>query len=154
MEGGVVEKEKMLPSSLFQELKREKTCLPDYDQNFGQRGRAGIPNALGVTKFLVWHDVDHEGGRTVANASDDRSDNWSDEGASTRATYRLSLVDGDSVRFWVEARDIAGHSLRDSVLVHTDASPPVIEDFWLVRDGEVNLALHNSEELQDITLVR
>ena len=122
----------------------------DYDQNFGQRGRAAIPNALGVTEFRILYDIDHSGGRTTVNVSDDNSDNWSNEATATQATYDLSLVDGDSVRFWVEARDLAGDSVRDSVLVHADSSPPIIEDFWLVRDGEVNLAVHNSADLHDM----
>ncbi|XP_022107048.1 uncharacterized protein LOC110988105 [Acanthaster planci] len=124
----------------------------DYDQNFGQRGRAAIPHALGVTEFRVYYDIDHSGGRTTVAVSDDNSDNWRNEGTSTQATYDLRLVDGDSVRFWVEARDLTGHSVRDSVLVHADSSPPIIEDFWLVRDGEVNLAIHNSEDLHEMSV--
>ncbi|XP_038050879.1 uncharacterized protein LOC119724031 [Patiria miniata] len=128
------------------------TIHPDYDQNFGLRGRAAIPNAFGVTEFRVLYDIDHSGGRTTVNVSDDNSDHWSSEGVTTQATYDVTLVDGDSIRFWVEARDLAGHFLRDSVLVHADASPPVIEDFWLVRDGEVNVAVHNSEDLHEMSI--
>ena len=69
---------------------------------------------------------------------------------NTQATYDLNLVDGDSIRFWVEARDIAGHFVRDTVLVHADSSPPIIEDFWLVRGNDVNIAVHNSVELHDL----
>ncbi|XP_022102003.1 uncharacterized protein LOC110985345 [Acanthaster planci] len=123
-----------------------------YDQNFGQRGRESIPNALGVTQFRAFRDIDHSGGRTTVTVSDDDSDNWSNEGTSTQATYDLSLVDGDSVRFWVEARDLAGDFVRDSVLVHADSSPPIIEDLWLVRDGEVNLAVHNSADLHEMSV--
>ncbi|XP_038051051.1 uncharacterized protein LOC119724185 [Patiria miniata] len=100
----------------------------DYDQNFGKRGRAGVPNALGVRKFRVFSDVDHSGGRTINNASDDKSDHWNHVGVYTNAFVFRRLVDGDSIRLWVEARDIAGHYVRDSVLVHVDSSPPVIED--------------------------
>ncbi|XP_038050780.1 uncharacterized protein LOC119723938 isoform X2 [Patiria miniata] len=125
----------------------------NYDQNFGQRGRAAIPNEQGVTQFRVFNDIDHSGGRTTVTPSDDNSDHWSNEATNTRATYDLTLVDGDSIRFWVEARDLAGHFVRDSVLVHTDSSPPVIEDFWLVRDGEVNLAVHNSADLHEMSVV-
>ncbi|XP_038050911.1 uncharacterized protein LOC119724062 [Patiria miniata] len=108
------------------------TIDDDYDQNFGQRGRAAVPNALGVTEFRVFYDIDHSGGRTTVNVSDDNSDNWSNEATNTQATYNLALVDGDSIRFWVEARDIAGHFVRDSVLVHADSSPPTIQDFKLI----------------------
>ena len=122
----------------------------DYDQYFGKRGRAAIPNALGITQFRVFSDIDHRGGRSIVNASDDNADHWSNEESNTQATYDLILVDGDSIRFWVEARDIAGHFVRDSVLVHADSSPPIIEDFWLVRDGTVNVAVHNSSDLHDL----
>ncbi|XP_038050910.1 uncharacterized protein LOC119724061 [Patiria miniata] len=108
------------------------TIDDDYDQNFGQRGRAAVPNALGVTEFRVFYDIDHSGGRTTVNVSDDNSDNWSNEATNTQATYNLTLVDSDSIRFWVEARDIAGHFVRDSVLVHADSSPPTIQDFKLI----------------------
>ncbi len=82
--------------------------------------------------------------------SDDNADNWSNEASNTRATYDLTLVDGDSIRFWVEARDIAGHFVRDSVLVHADSSPPIIESFWLVWGDDVSTAVNNSTDLQDL----
>ena len=121
-----------------------------YDQNFGRRGRAAIPNALGITQFRVINDTDHRGGRSIVNVSIGNAESWRNEGTNTQAAYDLTLVDGDSIRFWVEARDIAGHSVRDNVLVHADSSPPIIENFWLVRDGEVNLAVHNSVSLHEM----
>ncbi|XP_071798435.1 uncharacterized protein [Asterias amurensis] len=122
----------------------------DYDQYFGKRGRAAIQNAFGITQFRVFHDVDHQGGRSIDDASDDNTDHWSNEALNTQATSDLTLVDGDSIRFWVEARDIAGHFVRDSVLVHADSSPPIIEDFWLVRGNDVDIAVHNSVDLHDL----
>ncbi|XP_022100380.1 uncharacterized protein LOC110984469 isoform X2 [Acanthaster planci] len=129
------------------------TIHSDYDQYFGQRGRAGIPNKLGITQFRTYSEIDHSGGKTTVSVSDTNSDNWRNEATNTQVTYDLSLVDGDSIRFWVEARDLAGHFLRDNVLVHADSSPPVIEDFWLVRDGEVNLAIHHSANLHEMRFV-
>ncbi|XP_038077173.1 uncharacterized protein LOC119745021 [Patiria miniata] len=108
------------------------TIDADYDQHFGKRGRAAVPNALGVTEFRVLYDIDHSGERNAVNMSDDNSGNWSSEGTNTQASYNLTLMDGDSIRFWVEARDLADHFVRDSVLVHADSSPPVIEDLLLV----------------------
>ena len=124
--------------------------LSDYDQNFGVRGRAAIPHSLGITEFRVLHDIDRRGGRDSVSVSDNNSNNWMKEGTATQATYDLDLVDGQSVRFWVEARDIAGHFIRDNVLVHVDSSPPIIENFWLERDGEVDLAVHSTVELHDM----
>ena len=84
------------------------------------------------------------------SVSNGNSDSWKNEGTNTQATYDLTIRDGDSIRFWVEARDLAGHFVRDNVLVHADSSPPIIENFWLVRDGEVNLAVHNSVSLHEM----
>ncbi|XP_038071216.1 uncharacterized protein LOC119740085 [Patiria miniata] len=116
----------------------------DYDQNFGRRGRAAVPNALGVTEFRVLHAIDHSGGQTIVNASSDGSHNWSNESTNTQATFDLTLVDGDSIRFWVEATDIAGHSVKDGVLTHVDSSPPVIDD------GDGNLAVPSSADLDNV----
>ncbi|XP_022088109.1 uncharacterized protein LOC110977889 isoform X2 [Acanthaster planci] len=115
-----------------------------YDQNFGLRGRAAIPNALGVTQFRVLYDIDHSGGRTIVNASRNDSDDWRNLNTTTQVTYDLSLVDGDSIRFWVEARDVTGHSLRDTVLTHVDSSPPVVDG------GDGTLAVPSSADLDNV----
>ena len=39
--------------------------------------------------------------------------------------------DGDSVRVWVRATDVMGNTKTDSVLVHVDSSPPVIQHVQL-----------------------
>ena len=44
----------------------------------------------------------------------------------------IPRADGDSVRVWVRATDVMGNTKTDSVLVHVDSSPPVIQD---VRHG-------------------
>ena len=39
----------------------------------------------------------------------------------------IPRVDGDSLRVWVRATDVMGNTKTDSVLVHVDSSPPVIQ---------------------------
>ena len=43
----------------------------------------------------------------------------------------IPRADGDSVRVWVRATDVMGNTKTDSVLVHVDSSPPVIQDVQL-----------------------
>ena len=92
--------------------------------------------------------MDHAGGRTSLNASADGTDGWTDQGNRTQATFEdLVLVDGDSVRFWVQARDLVGRTAADSLLIHVDSSPPVIE---LADD----LAVPSADDLGEMRYLR
>ena len=51
-------------------------------------------------------------------------------------TVDVPRADGDSVRVWVRATDVMGNTKTDSVLVHVDSSPPVIQDVRLDRHGD------------------
>ena len=62
-------------------------------------------------------------------------------------TVEIPREDGDSVRVWVRATDVMGNTKIDSVLVHVDSSPPVIQDVWLSRRGHTQLAVHHSVDL-------
>ena len=62
-------------------------------------------------------------------------------------TIDVPRADGDSVRVWVRATDVMGNTKTDSVLVHIDSSPPVIQDVWLSRHGRTQLAVHHSTDL-------
>ena len=44
-------------------------------------------------------------------------------------------------------------TITDSVLVHVDSSPPIIEDVWLTRDGHTQLTVHHSEDLFDLRYI-
>ena len=55
---------------------------------------------------------------------------------SEKITVDIPRADGDSVRVWVKATDVMGNKKTDSVLVHVDSSPPVIQDVRLDRHGE------------------
>ena len=67
-------------------------------------------------------------------------------------TVDVPRADGDSVRMWVRATDVMGNTKTDSVLVHVDSSPPVIQDVWLFRHGRTQLAVHHSLDLFDMRL--
>ena len=62
----------------------------------------------------------------------------------------IPRADGDSVRVWVRATDVMGNTKTDSVMVHVDSSPPVIQDVWLSRHGRTQLAVHHSKDLSDL----
>ena len=57
------------------------------------------------------------------------------------------------MRVWVKAHDVIGNTVTESVVVHVDASPPVIEDVWLVRHGVAQLAVHHTKDLSETRLV-
>ncbi|XP_022088193.1 uncharacterized protein LOC110977952 [Acanthaster planci] len=105
----------------------------DYDQNFGQRGRDAIPNAGGVAEFRVLVKTDRSGS-AIVDPNNENSDNWLTKGTDTHHLYNPLARDGSSVRFWVEARDLAGHSARDSLLFRVDSSPPVVDCIEMIVD--------------------
>ena len=43
-------------------------------------------------------------------------------------TVGIPRGNGDSLKVWVRATDVMGNTKVDSVLVHVDTSPPVIQD--------------------------
>ena len=61
----------------------------------------------------------------------------------------VTRKDGDSVRIWVKAFDIMDNTASDSVLIHVDASPPVLEIGGLVRHGIGQLAVFHMKDLYD-----
>ena len=70
-----------------------------------------------MVEFRSHFDVDNRGGRSIVNPSVANTDAWENKGVITNENYDVAVMDGDSVRFWIEARDIAGHATQDSVLV-------------------------------------
>ena len=60
--------------------------------------------------------------------------------------------DGDSIRVWVKAHDVMGNTAVDSVLVHVDSSPPVIQDIWMNRNGMAGMPDDTSfaTDLEDV----
>ncbi|XP_046552071.1 uncharacterized protein LOC124261758 [Haliotis rubra] len=122
----------------------------DYDDNEGDRSVAAISNVQGITRFLTSYKVDHQGGSSITSPPPDNL--FTSQGLNQSQTITPSLVDGDTVRFWVRAYDIRREFLEEHVTVHIDTSPPVIENLWLNRSGSLNISIHRVEELQDVIM--
>ncbi|KAK2158684.1 hypothetical protein NP493_1763g00001 [Ridgeia piscesae] len=124
---------------------------PGYEELTGQPpdtvSREAIPNVNGIVKYEVSHAVDNDGGCSLNS-----SDSWRnvDDFQSEQILLDIPRADGDSVRVWVRATDVMGNTKTDSVLVHVDSSPPVIQDVWLSRHGRTQLAVHHSTDLSDL----
>ena len=68
-------------------------------------------------------------------------------------TASVPRADGDSVRVWVKAHDIMGNTVTDSLLVHVDSSPPIIEDVHLMKYNVDFMTIQHISDLVDIKLV-
>ena len=123
---------------------------PAYDQYYDLRGFNDFPDVLAIIEFRVRWEKDHTGGASITTPSVSDRSTWIDEDLNTDSMYDIDLIDGDSVRLWVWAKDIVNQTNEDEVLVHFDSSPPEIIGFWLVHDGEVDVYVHNLEELHEM----
>ncbi|XP_071084119.1 uncharacterized protein [Haliotis cracherodii] len=122
----------------------------DFDDNEGDRRVAAINNVQGVTRFLSSYKVDHKGGSSIVSPPD--GDEFTSQGLRQSQTIKPSVVDGDTVRFWVRAYDIKSDMKEESVTVNIDTSPPVIENLWLTRGDRLNISVHNVEEFAEMTM--
>ncbi|XP_071088930.1 uncharacterized protein [Haliotis cracherodii] len=121
-----------------------------YDDNEGDRTVAAIDNVQGITHILTFYEIDHNGGSTVTSVPSD--DLFVSQGLSQSQTITPSLVDGDTVRFWIRAYDIKSDLKEENVTVHIDTSPPVIENLWLTRGDRLNISVHGAKNLTDVTI--
>ncbi|XP_061172145.1 uncharacterized protein LOC133181615 [Saccostrea echinata] len=60
--------------------------------------------------------------------------------------------DGNTISFKITAFDITGHQLEDGVVHYIDASPPEINDAWLIRDGMEEIFVHSLKDLSKMVL--
>ena len=81
-------------------------------------------------------------------------DDWRNVNLSTHESYNLNIMDGNAICFRVKAEDIVGHTNETTVVVHVDSSPPEIPYLWLERDGEINLAVHNTKDFKQMKYVQ
>ena len=123
--------------------------ITEYDQLYGTRGKAAIPHRLGITNFKIAYTIDTISGCRNTN----RPNVWQDMGLTTDASFDLDIMDGNAICFWIRAQDFVGHNKETTVVVHVDSSPPEIPYLWLERDGEVDLAIHNTINFQDMKYV-
>ncbi|CAH1250571.1 Hypp8876 [Branchiostoma lanceolatum] len=118
----------------------------DYDDvDTTERSRQPIVNEQGIVTFETSVHVDHAGGTTKEPGT------WTDVDdlhAGTQ-TFTIAREDGDTVTVYTRATDIVGNQQTDEVSIHVDSSPPIIEDFWLEKNGVEGITVHNSRELYD-----
>ncbi|CAH1783330.1 unnamed protein product, partial [Owenia fusiformis] len=129
---------------------QEREILPEYDDfDEGERTRSEIQNANAIVRFNYTFLKDHSGGRNITTMPED---NWNPTDNVLDQGQRLDIPreDGDTVRLWVRAIDVMGTYVNDSVCVHFDSSPPVIEDIWLVDNDREQLAVHNVRDLYEM----
>ncbi|CAH1259452.1 Hypp2286 [Branchiostoma lanceolatum] len=115
------------------------------------RSREAIPNVNGIVVFQTCWAVDDHGGRSLTCPPG----NWSNVTDVLMEQEDLDIVrqDGDTIRVWVRAFDVMGNVAEDSVIFHVDSSPPTVEDVSLSRHDVTGLAVHNSEDLFNMTVV-
>ncbi|XP_067663298.1 uncharacterized protein [Haliotis asinina] len=122
----------------------------DYDDNEGDRTIAAINNVQGITRFLSSYKVDHQGGSSITSKPDNNM--FISQGLNQSQTITPSLMDGDTLRFWVRAYDIRREFLEEHVTVNIDTSPPAIENLCLNTTESLNISITRVEELHDVIM--
>ena len=128
---------------------------PEYDHPLetGRYPRGGTPNALGVTRLFYTMVIDQEGGSSEQSLTQPVVFPFeSDDLGIFAVEISTDVDDGDSIRIWFQAIDFKFQEQFDSVLVHVDSSPPVLQNLWLEWDGVTGLALHGTETLLDLSI--
>ncbi|XP_035676037.1 uncharacterized protein LOC118415485 [Branchiostoma floridae] len=115
------------------------------DVDTTERSRQPIVNQKGVVTFETSYHVDHQGGTTKTSGA------WTnvDDLHAGSQSLTISRVDGDTVTAYIRATDILGNQQTDEVSIHIDSTPPIIEDFWLEKNGVEGITVHNSRDLYD-----
>ena len=121
--------------------------LPAYDQDFGQRNRAAIPNAQGITNFRVVTQVT----RPVMGSNPTIVKTTEDDLLETQLRKDYNLLDGDRLVLTITATDFVSNTKTETIdNIYVDSSPPEISNLWLVRN-EMHISVHYSKNLQDMT---
>ncbi|XP_046571085.1 uncharacterized protein LOC124279317 [Haliotis rubra] len=98
----------------------------EYDDQGYSRGVDQIPNVQGIVALKYAYEVDHKGGTSIGTVPDDSK--FSSLYLKQSHTISPPLVDGDTLRYWIRAYDIREEYLEETVTVHIDTSPPIIEN--------------------------
>ncbi|KAI0212815.1 hypothetical protein LSAT2_002263 [Lamellibrachia satsuma] len=120
-----------------------------YDEPTGQPpatvSMEPIPNVNAIVKYELVHSLDHQGGRTITTAPS----SWKLVPNFKNETIKLDIprVDADSIRIWIRAYDAMNNTKVDTVLVHVDCTPPIVQDVWFTRFGRTHLAVRHTTEL-------
>lgn len=105
---------------------RYRFVSPRLDDNDGLRTLKSIENRHGIVRVQTVFKRDKDGGKTITQVP---SVGWENamNYLAEQASLNIPRLDGDSIRIWVKAYDVLDNSATDSILVHVDSSPPVIE---------------------------
>ncbi|XP_067684738.1 uncharacterized protein [Haliotis asinina] len=122
---------------------------PDYDDNNHSRGIDAIDHVQAIVEYRTAFLTDHSGGSSIPSPPPDAD--FQSQGLMQYQVVMPVLVDGDTVRFWIRAYDVRRELLEESVTVHVDTSPPVIENLWLTRGDRLNITVHRVEEFNEMT---
>ncbi len=130
---------------------------PEYDHplDTGRYPRGGTPNALGVIQVSYAVVVDQVGGTSDESMRqptifDSETTDLAIEAVEVDPDTQVE--DGDSVRIWFQALDFKFQEQVDSVLVHIDSSPPILQNLWLEWNGVPGLALLGTGSLLDMSI--
>ncbi|KAK3801475.1 hypothetical protein RRG08_010055 [Elysia crispata] len=139
-------------NKLLHVVDSESEMETNYDDYENTRPKTAITNVWGIVSFTTSYSKDHSGGATLSLPSTGNFVTESD--LDQTRTFDPSVVDGDTVRFWVRAYDLRdySYSYTESVTVHTDTSPPVIENLWLTQQNYLQLYVHDSLDLAGMTI--
>lgn len=128
---------------------------PEFDHplDSGRYPRNGTPNALGVTRLFYEVIVDQVGGTSAESTTRPVVFSFETSDLAIEAVeISAEVEDGDSVTVWFNAIDFKFQERFDSVLVHVDSSPPVLQNLGLEYNGDTGLALHGTETLLDLNI--
>ncbi|XP_055997828.1 uncharacterized protein LOC125647098 [Ostrea edulis] len=118
-----------------------------YDDHYGDRQVAEIPNVHACVDYKVWYKV------TDATSIVDNQDFTSVSAISKQGDQlNLPWTDGNKLEVTVRAIDVLGKYLDESVTVYRDATPPQIEDLWLTRGDRLNVSVHRIEDFTKMTV--
>ncbi|XP_069122178.1 uncharacterized protein [Argopecten irradians] len=104
----------------------DRIVKPGLDDNEGDRMMQPIDNIHGIVRVQTTYKRDKDGGTTITQAP---NHGWQNVPAylTERTSINIPRQDGDSIRIWVRAFDAVNNNATDSILLHADSSPPVIE---------------------------
>ncbi|XP_021363702.1 uncharacterized protein LOC110456947 isoform X2 [Mizuhopecten yessoensis] len=105
---------------------RQRNVKPGLDDNEGLRRMQPVDNVHGIVRADTAFKRDKDGGTTITQTP---THGWRNVASyhNERTSINVPRQDGDSIRIWVRTFDVVNNSATDSILVHVDSSPPVIE---------------------------
>ncbi|XP_055958832.1 uncharacterized protein LOC126829498 [Patella vulgata] len=130
-------------------VKSEPGVESQYDDNDGSRTTQAVDNVQGIVKFLTAFKTDHKGGSTMLELP---NSSFKDIGIKQTVTITPNVKDGDTLAYAVSAVDIVGRFRLEMIYVNFDSTAPVVENLWLTKGNEVDLAVHGVEELDKLVI--